>query len=247
MATSRRVPLMLVSIAALGAAVAACDSILGLGNYHDVACDPYTGEGNCDAGSGSFDSSPPPDSTLFDVFEAGGDDATDSGVGADAAPEAMPLSDAPYDAPSVTALWARWPMPNPDAAIYPGASMLLPNPMAYDAGADGGDGTVLDLVTNLRWSLSPVTPSGTFNPATAGCPPGFQVPTRIQLVTLIDFTRGNPTIDTSVFTQVMGDRYWTSSSVPPGGMAPYWTVDFSNGLVSNASTGVRVLCVKEGP
>ena len=145
---SRRVPLTLVSIAALGAALAACDSLLGLGQYSDVPPQEIPD-------SSSFDALPN-DSTTFDVFEAGAIDATDSGVAVDAAPDAMPLSDAPYDAPPLEALWARWPMPNPDAAIYPGASKLLPNPMAYDAGADGGAMEVLDLVTGLTWWRAPL-------------------------------------------------------------------------------------------
>jgi hypothetical protein len=245
MATSRRVPLMLVSIAALGAAVAACDSILGLGNYSDVPCQP----GDCvGEDSGSFDAPPPPDSTLLDIFEAGVGDASDSGVAVDAAPEAMPPSDAPYDAPSITALWARWPMPNPDAAIYPGASTLLPNPMAYDAGADGGP-TALDLVTKLVWLRAAQPASAPLNLTTA-CPLGYSVPTRIQLVSLIDFTQPGPTIDTATFQGVSSDYAWTSSQVIDANGAwhgQYWTVDFSSGLVSATADGSQVLCVQGGP
>jgi hypothetical protein len=246
MATSRRVPLMILSIAALGVAVAACDSILGLGNYSDVPCQP----GDCvGEDSGSFDAPPPPDSTLMDTFEAGADDAIDSGVAVDAAPEAMPPSDAPYDAPPLKALWARWPMPNPDAAIYPGASTLLPNPMAYDAGADGGAMAVLDLVTGLTWWRTPF-PTST-PPDDSICPSNFHVPTRIQLVSLIDFTQPGPTIDTTTFQGVNSDYAWTSSQVIDANGAwdghSYWTVDFSSGLVTATATGNQVLCVQGGP
>ncbi len=248
MATSRRVPLMLVSIAALGAAVAACDSILGLGNYHDVACDPNLG--NCDAGDGggSLDAFPH-DSTLLDVFDAGAVDATDSGVPVDASPEAMPAPDAPYDAPSVKALWARWKMPNPDAAIYPGASTLLPNPMAYDAGADGGATTALDLVTGLTWWRAALSATSGSQAETVCQGIGFHVPTRIQLVSLIDFTQPGPTIDTTTFQGVNAGYVWTSSQVIVNGAwnGNYWTVNFSNGLVSANADGAQVLCIQGGP
>ena len=244
MATSRSVPLTLVSIAVLGAGVAACDSLLGLGQYSDV---PPQGEPD----SGSFDALPPPyDSTTPDVLDGGGIDATDSGVAVDSAPEAMPPSDAPYDGPPLEALWARWPMPNPDAAIYPGAALLLPNPMAYDAGADGGATTALDLVTKLVWLRAAQPASAPLN-LTMACPVGYSVPTRIQLVSLIDFTRPGPTIDTTTFEGVSSDYAWTSSPVIDVNGAwdghSYWTVDFNTGLVSATADGSQVICVQGGP
>jgi hypothetical protein len=103
-------------------------------------------------------------------------------------------------------------------------------------------------VTGLTWYTSPGDGSTIVKAANycSGLGQNVVVPTRIQLVSLIDFTRLNPTIDTTVFTQVNGDRYITSSRVEPQGTS-YWTVDFSSGLVSNASTPGKVLCVKGGP
>lgn len=245
MAPSRRVPLALASVAALAATLAACDSLLGLGGYSDVPVD-------AGADSGAFDGPPTIDSAMTDAVEAGQIDVSDSGVTAEDSPFEATVTDAPYDAPSIVARWARWPMPNPDAAIYPDASTFLPNTMAYEAGVDGGSMEVLDVLTKLVWWNQPVTVSGAFDPATAcDAVPGFHVPTRIQLVSLIDFTQasGTPLISRAMFAAVQGARYWTASTVPgaDGGVAGYWTVDFGTGYVSNTQSGTAVLCVKGGP
>jgi hypothetical protein len=80
------------------------------------------------------------------------------------------------------------------------------------------------------------------------------VPTRIQLVSLIDFTQpaGNPTVDGLTFPGVPTQRLWTSSMVPSAADAgaQYWFVDFGTGLTVTASEqhmpANYVLCVK-GP
>jgi hypothetical protein len=241
MASSRRPVLVaLVPFAAFGATLAACDSLIGLGNYSTVQCEidcsAVDSSGNLGDDTGSV-----LDSTL-DVLEAGPFDAGDASdvTVVDAAPEAMPVSDASIDAPPST-LWARWKMPNPDAAIAPDSSKLLPNQMSYQINGDGGLSTVTDLVTNLTWLRAAVSPGN--------CPPGFHVPTRIQLVSLIDFTQSPITIDTTVFPTVPPDRFLTSSPVIADGGATgqYWTIDFSSGETSTTAVGNLVLCLQDGP
>lgn len=269
----RRVALAFLALPAIGSGLAACDALLGLGQYQFVTCSDCT-DGGSDGASA--------DATT-DAFDAGpADGAVDSRSDADAADggeDAELPSDAEFEASPVT-LWARWRMPNPDnAPIAPGSTTLLPNPMNYqvvslvahdggtDAGGDsgtdaGGDsgsdagleaGTYLvyDKVTQLTWWPEPVPVSGSFNPATAcdaknGIPKGYQVPTRIQLVSLIDFTQV-PTISSAVFPHVKGAYFWTSSETHiPNATSAYWTVDFSSGVTSFTVQGADVLCVK-GP
>jgi hypothetical protein len=230
-----------VALAACGATLAACDSLIGLGNWSTVQCEVDCGAAD---GSGSLgdDGGNQSDSTL-DVFEAATFDAGDASdvTVVDAAPEAMPVSDASVDAPSLVTLWAQWPMPNPDAAIAPDSSTLLPHQMSYQVNGDGGLSTVTDLVTNLTWFRTPVSPPG-------NCPPGFHVPTRIQLVSLIDFTQV-PTINTTVFPAVPPDRFSTSSPVivDGGPTGLYWTVDFASGETSTTADGNFALCLQDGP
>jgi hypothetical protein len=230
-------------MAALGATLAACDSLIGLGQYSVVPCDAdcpgadSSGNAAMDAGDELDASTAPFDSTVADVTDAS--DASDVTV-VDGAPEAAPITDASFEASPVT-LWAQWPMPNPDAAIAPGADAMLPNQMSYEINGDGGAGTtVTDLVTKLTWLQAP-PPSGT-------CPAGFHVPTRIQLVSLIDFTQ-QPTIDRAAFPQVVADYYRTSSIVMADGgpTGKNWSIDFSSGQTSTIATPSSVLCLQDGP
>ena len=185
MGASRRALVPCLAAAAL--ALAACDALLGLGQYKDVDCAVDCGT---DAREGS---------TAFpEASEAAdGPDAasmSDAGLDGDAfgttADVAIPEGGWPV--PTGHEIWAHWPMPNPDAAIAPDASTLLPHPMTYDAGADGGDLVAYDVVTRLTWYRQSMSAKdyGTAWQACEGLNGvGWRVPTRIELVSLIDFTQ----------------------------------------------------------
>ncbi len=136
-----------------------------------------------------------------------------------------------------------WKMPNPP-------STGLPNPASYTV---VGDGTVRDNVTGLVWQQA--TPSGTYTWQQAkdycsaltlpGC--GWRLPSRIELVSLVDFTKASPgpTIDTTAFPGTASDWYWPSSPLA-GSSSGAWIVSFLSGPTGNgdvASTG-RVRCVR---
>ncbi len=249
----RRVALGAAALGALVGALAACERVMGLSNYSIVD--------GVDAAGESFDSGQPDSSeydtgaidSTVDVAVDGGDsavdaDASDATVN-DGAGDGPFVSDAPIEAPELATLWAQWPMPNPDAAIAPDSATRLPNPMTYDAGADGGATTALDLVTGLTWSRTPVASDAV--PTASTCTAPFRVPTRIQLVSLLDFTQAPPLVDPATFNPTgafAADTFWTSSVAlaSDGGASGYWTVDFSTGIVSNVALGHYVLCV-EGP
>jgi hypothetical protein len=82
--------------------------------------------------------------------------------------------------------------------------------------------------------------------------PGWRVPTRIELVSLVDFTRSDPSIDQPPFAGTKTSlSYWTSSVVwaPDAGAdaaVNYWTVWFNDGLVARTAIGGFVRCVKGG-
>ncbi|HTB56577.1 MAG TPA: DUF1566 domain-containing protein [Polyangia bacterium] len=133
-------------------------------------------------------------------------------------------------------IYARWPMPNP-------ASSGLPNPASY---TDNGDGTVTDDVTKLVWQKA-VTSSQAYswcdaiNYCAALTLAGrtWRLPTRIELLSLVDFTRTGPAINTTAFPSVPGGKYhWTSSPWVVSQIATKpqdsWIVNFSEGLTSNA-------------
>ena len=164
----------------------------------------------------------------------------------------MPESGWPV--PTGHEIWAHWPMPNPDAAIAADSSILLPNPMAYDAGADGGSPLAFDQVTGLTWYRQPF-PATLYDDAWKACSSGslpilkqpWRVPTRIELVSLVDFTQppGQPLVDPAIFGMVTASAFWTSSAVP-GDSGPNWSVSFATGFVTPSQVPVQVLCVSGG-
>ncbi len=138
--------------------------------------------------------------------------------------------------PPAERIYARWPMPNP-------ASSGLPNPAHY---TDNGDGTVADDVTGLVWQKA-VGSAQAFNwcDAIAYCAGlklagrPWRLPTRIELLSLVDFTRASPAIDTTAFPGLPGGKYhWTASPWVVSQIATKpqdsWIVNFSDGLTSNA-------------
>jgi hypothetical protein len=151
--------------------------------------------------------------------------------------------------------YPRWPMPNPAAAN-------LPNPFSY---TDPGDGTVVDNVTKLVWqkTVDKATQAFAWADAPAYCAglalpaPGgstWHVPTRIQALSLVDYT-----------TLAAMDGPFVAAGQPPGGKYTWtstpwvvsqiatkpqdaWMVNFGGGggLTSNAAaqTGAEyVRCV----
>ena len=136
--------------------------------------------------------------------------------------------------------FACWPMPNP-------SSVGLPNPSSY---TDLGDGTVRDNVTGLLWqkAIDVATQKLPWDAAKNYCATltlagrKWHLPTRIELLSIVDFTRVGPAIDTKAFPGVPGGAYhWTSSPwvVSEISTKPQysWIVNFYEGLTSNA--GVR--------
>lgn len=237
---------LLAAVVALGASALACDALLGLGSYSEVACISDCGQGVVTP-EGGDDADAGMDASMADVVEGGLiPDASDGD-----APDASLTFDGSVDGPPLTELWARWHMPNPDASSAPtiDGSPALPHPMVYDGGADAG--TAFDLTTGLTWSTASASASD-FAMASDACATmgsGWHVPTRIQLVSLIDFTQplGSPTIDSVTFPSTSKSQYWTSSQVPGDGAMLYWIVDFSTGLAQQSTSASYVRCVKGGP
>jgi hypothetical protein len=139
-------------------------------------------------------------------------------------------------------------MPNPDAALSDESSTALPHPMGYDAGVEGGSAIANDSVTGLSWwrqALSAPTYDGAWQQCSdLGTGPGgnWRVPTRIELVSLIDFTQV-PTIQTATFLDA-GAVTWTCSAV--AGDESYWAVDFGTGLTLPSASPSQVICVSGG-
>jgi hypothetical protein len=146
--------------------------------------------------------------------------------------------------------WACWPMPNP-------ARAGLPNEASY---TELGDGTVRDNVTCLIWQKVVSATSYTVLDGSAYCRtvgPGFRLATRIELMSILDFTATAAKVDGGAFPGTpraffKSGSEWvlTTKQIGAGkGTDLGWAFNFSDGIASNArssATPDRVRCVKGG-
>jgi hypothetical protein len=136
-------------------------------------------------------------------------------------------------------------MPNP-------ATTGLPNPSNYTI--DEPNAVVTDNVTKLMWQRDVDPGSYTWAEAKCYCADlvyggytDWRLPTRIELVSLVDFTKPGPgpTIDTMAFPNTPSSMFWTSSPLA-GSPSRAWSVHFSGGNTSYfaVSYTFRVRCVR---
>lgn len=142
-------------------------------------------------------------------------------------------------AAEVPSSWAIWPMPHPpDSGIAP--------PASYDTSQPG---VAIDGVTGLMWQRDPSNDEKEVAGAVAHCADldaggyaDWRLPTRIELVSLVDYTRDRPAIDAGVFAGTTGD--FLSSSTLAGSR---WRVgsDGATRLLSDSQAPAgRVRCVR---
>jgi Protein of unknown function (DUF1566) len=137
-------------------------------------------------------------------------------------------------------------MPNP-------ANTGLPHPANY---TDLGDGTIRDNVTALVWEKTESTPALSWAAAKSYCSGltlasrTWHLPTRIELISIMDFSTSGTKIDTSVFPMAPGGFHFTSTPWVVSQIASKpqyaWAINFSDGFVSTAysQTGTAsVRCV----
>ncbi len=162
---------------------------------------------------------------------------------ADAAPSAAPSACVPVNCG--THSWGCWRMPN-------SPNSDLPNPAHY---TDMGDGTVRDDVTCLLWQkTAPTDTAYTWSDAKAKCTGnpllggvGWRLPSRIELISIVDYTRRDPSIPVLAFPSTRPNPpYWTWSPLPSTTDA--FAVSFHVGEVLHADQSTMYLarCVRGG-
>jgi Protein of unknown function (DUF1566) len=116
-----------------------------------------------------------------------------------------------------------------------------------------GAGTVYDNKTKLTWQqVVPSTPSA-WTSAKASCPglgatlggTGWRLPTVNELLSIVDYSVGQPSIDQAAFPSTPSDYFW-SASPAVGDPASAWAVTFTTGGASKqaSSTPYYVRCVR---
>jgi hypothetical protein len=135
-------------------------------------------------------------------------------------------------------------MPNP-------ASAGLPNPASYTQNV--ADGTITDNVTGLTWEGT-VEPFAQYTQGQAirhceDAGGGWRLPTRLELVSLVDFTiaKPGPTIN-AIFKNTPAQRFWTSShfACDPN-QAYYVGFDFGSTHPVTIDKSYWVRCVRGAP
>jgi hypothetical protein len=160
------------------------------------------------------------------------DAAADAQVDAALRDAALEDAEPQSDAPAPTFGWAQWPMP--ETGWY-----------------NVGGGVVVDNVTGLVWQGQVSSETFRWNEAKAYCAnlkhgglTGWRLPSRIELISIMDYGQVMPTIDQDAFPGTPA-RYWTSS--PYHSDPDYaWTVDFGLGYVdyTNIAAYESVRCVQ---
>lgn len=139
--------------------------------------------------------------------------------------------------------WVNWVMPNPVAAS-------LPNKADYIV--DMTKDIVTDNVTNLVWQRTYSAMKITWAQAKTYCAnldhggyTDWRLPWRIELVSLIDYTKSFPAIDGAAFVNTPSDGFWTASNYPAD-TTYSWLVYFDDGdtFVNMATNPFYARCVR---
>lgn len=189
-----------------------------------VACNALLGisdyeRGECSGGGICADAGFAPETSVSDVTQ----ERADSGF--DASRGTQPVS------------WAKFPMPNYAEDGGPNVNVV-----AYEEQGE----RVKDRVSGLVWQKSPAGDTVTWDDALKACSGSWRLPSRIELVTLLDLsTPGTQAKFSSPFTGPAAS-YWTFSEVrevraqvvtPTGDI---WAVDFAEGGVKKLSPATRL-------
>jgi Protein of unknown function (DUF1566) len=201
-------------------ALAACNAVLGIERPSDLVFEPRPADAGADAEpiDPQEEANPP----------------QDAGAGAESG---LPVVEAvPY-------AWADWPMPNPASAEAGTGHAYL----------SGRAGVVIDAVTQLEWQRDVDDGSFSWEEAAEHCAGlslaggKFRLPTRIELLSIVDYTQTRPTIDAAGFPDTPPEKFWSASPFA-GAEQSAWVVnfDFGTGFVFAAETEEqhRVRCVR---
>ena len=98
------------------------------------------------------------------------------------------------------------------------------------------EGTVIDNTSGLEWQRTPFAGEMPWDAAASACKElrlagheDWRMPTRVELLTLVDDTRFDPAIDADAFPDTPTKWFWTSTPAARAPSAVAWIVRFANG------------------
>ncbi len=136
--------------------------------------------------------------------------------------------------------WASWPLSDPTTEGEP-------HSQAFTVEAD----VATDAVTELVWQRHSPVETFTWSEARQYCGclslagyDDWQLPSRIELVSIVDYTKQSPSIDELAFPDTPFEWFWSASAL--AGDERYWYVAFFDGDTHAASPDqeYRVRCVR---
>jgi len=125
------------------------------------------------------------------------------------------------------------------------------NPPSY---TDNGDGTVTDNVTSLIWQQEDDETARIWDDAISYCNDltlggysDWRLPSKKELISIVDYGTYNPSIDTTYFFNANASYYWSSTTVA-GNSSFAWYVFFYSGNFNyfNKSNSSYVRCMRGG-
>ena len=132
--------------------------------------------------------------------------------------------------------------------------VLCSAPPVSAAFIDNGDGTITDTATGLMWQQATAPGTYTWQPALDYCAnlelgpySDWRLPDKNELQSLVDYSRVDPSINTTYFPDTLASNYWsstTNASYTEGA----WSVTFGFGGVygGNKAGGLYVRAVRSG-
>lgn len=141
--------------------------------------------------------------------------------------------------------WAHWP---------PGGAheyQVFTGPMMEES--------VTDSLTGLDWQRRSADAAASWSEAQAHCKllkwagkSGWRLPTRMELLSIIDYSKAKPSVDGESFPDTSPEPYWTSSTsmyVPEPLGSAFWRVSFADGATFPGMVGSdvgQIRCVRGG-
>ncbi len=168
-----------------------------------------------------------------------------SATGGDTMDAPTEIADAACAAIPTPNAWASCIMPNPPRSG-------LPNSAGYET-SDGGD-VVVDHLTGLVWQRNVEARTYTWDEAQQICAclqldgGGWRLPSRIELVSIADWSTSGPSIDSNAFPNTPSESFWSATLLSSDSMLAY-LVYFANGHTSYSDPGYtyRARCVRSQP